>query len=109
VPPGDLGSLTRRKPAPVKKVQTKDERVDEDLRVAKFYMNDEDLPGAYLRAKDAVRTEPDYSETHFMLGQVAQKMKKNEEAIAEYEAYLKMDPGGERTKEVTSALEKLKK
>lgn len=109
IPPGDLGKLTRRKPAPIEKVQTKDQRVDEDLRVAKFYMNDDDLPGAYLRAKDAVRVEPDYSETHFMLGQVAQKMKKNEEAIAEYEAYLKMDPGGDRTKEVTRALEKLKK
>ena len=109
VPPGDLGNLTRRKPLPVRKPQTKDQRVDEDLRVAKFYMNDDNLPGAYLRAKDAVRVEPDYSETHFMLGQVAEKMKKNEEAIAEYEAYLKMDPGGERTKDVTRALEKLKK
>lgn len=90
------------------KPQTADQRVDEDLRVAKFYMDDEDFPGAYLRAKDAVRVEPDYSETHFMLAQVLQKMKKKDEAIAEYKAYLKMDPDGDRAKAVKRALAELK-
>lgn len=82
--------------------------MDEDLRVAKFYLDDEDLAGAYLRAKDAVRVEPDYSETHFMLAQILQKMKKKDEAIAEYKLYLKMDPDGDRTKTVKKALAELK-
>src|SRR6185312_4173808 len=89
-PNAPLPSTMRHPPKP-RKVQTPDERVDEDLRVAQFYLDSGDLPGAYLRAKDAVRVEPDYSETHYMLGQVLQKMKKKDEAIAEYKAYLKMD------------------
>ena len=96
-----------RKPPPVAKPQTPDQRVDEDLRVAGFYMDNENLAGAYLRAKDAVKTEPDYSETHFMLAQVLQKMKKKDEAIAEYKAYLKMDPNGDRVKAVNRALDEL--
>lgn len=82
--------------------------MDEDLRVAKFYIDDDDLPGAYLRAKDAVRVEPDYSETHFILAQVLEKMKKKDEAIAEYQTYLKMDPDGLRAKAVKRALAELK-
>jgi len=97
-----------RNPPKPKKVQTPDERVDEDLRVAQFYLDSGSLPGAYLRAKDAVRVEPDYSETHYMLGQVLQKMKKKDEAIAEYKAYLKMDPDGDRTKAVKRALAEMK-
>jgi hypothetical protein len=90
--------------APVRKVQTPDQRVDEDLRVAKFYLDADDLIGAYNRAKDAVRVEPDYAETHFMLAEVARKMKKKDEAILEYKAYLKMDPAGDRIKTVKKAL-----
>lgn len=106
-PNAPLPSTLRKPPAP-RKVQTPDQRVDEDLRVAKFYLDGGNLTGAYLRAKDAVQVEPDYSETHFMLGQVAQKMKKKDEAIAEYKAYLKMDPDGDRTKAVKRALAELK-
>jgi Tfp pilus assembly protein PilF len=108
-PASDASRSTRRKLPKVAKVQTDDERVDEDLRVAKFYINDDNLPGAYLRAKDAVKVQPDYSEGHFMLAEVAQKMKKKQEAVAEYQAYLKMDPKGERTKAAQSALEELNK
>jgi Tfp pilus assembly protein PilF len=71
-------------------------------------MNAENLPGAYLRAKDAVRVQPDYSATHFALAQVAQKMKKKGEAISEYQAYLKLDPSGDKAKEAQRALEALR-
>lgn len=108
-PASDASRSTRRKLPKVAKVQTDDERVDEDLRVAKFYIADDDLPGAYLRAKDAVKIQPDYSEGHFMLAEVAQKMKKKQEAVAEYQAYLKMDPQGQRTKAAQRALEELNK
>lgn len=97
-----------RKPPPKPKVQTADQRVDEDLRVSKFYLDNDNLAGAYLRAKDAVRVEPDYSETHFMLAQVLEKMKKKDEAVAEYKTYLKMDPDGDRVKAVNKALAELK-
>jgi hypothetical protein len=105
---GTEGTSTRRKLPKVRKVQTDDERVDEDLKVAKFYMRDDNLPGAYLRAKDAVRVQPDYSAGHFALAEVAQKMKKKDEAVAEYQTYLKLDPDGEKAKDAQKALAELK-
>ena len=70
-------------------------------------MNDENYQGAYLRAKDAVKVQPDYSLGHFALAQVAQKMKKKDEAIAEYQTYLKLDPEGEKAKAAQKALAEL--
>jgi hypothetical protein len=105
--PGEEGSSVHRKLPKVKRVQTDDERVDEDLKVAQFYMRDDNLPGAYLRAKDAVNVQPDYSATHFALAEIAQKMKKKEEAIAEYQTYLKLDPDGEKAKAARKALDEL--
>ena len=101
------GTSVHRKLPKVKKVQTDDERVDEDLRVAKFYMRDDNLKGAYLRAQDAVKTQPDYSAAHYALGEIAQKMKKKDEAITEYQTYLKLDPEGEKAKAAKKALTEL--
>jgi cell fate (sporulation/competence/biofilm development) regulator YlbF (YheA/YmcA/DUF963 family) len=101
------GTSVHRKLPKVKRVQTDDERVDEDLNVAKFYMRDENYKGAYLRAKDAVTVQPDYSATHFALAEIAQKMKKKDEAIAEYQTYLKLDPDGEKAKAAKKALAEL--
>ena len=101
------GTSVHRKLPKVKRVQTDDERVDEDLNVAKFYMRDENYQGAYLRAKDAVTIQPDYSATHFALAEIAQKMKKKDEAIAEYQTYLKLDPDGEKAKAAKKALTEL--
>ena len=98
------GTSVHRKLPKVQRVQTDDERVDEDLRVAKFYMHDENYAGAYLRAKDAVKIQPEYSATHFALAEIAQKMKKKDEAIAEYQTYLKLDPDGEKAKAAKKAL-----
>jgi len=98
------GTSVHRRLPKVKRVQTDDERVDEDLTVAKFYMRDENYQGAYLRAKDAATIQPDYSATHFALAEIAQKMKKKDEAIAEYQTYLKLDPEGEKAKAAKKAL-----
>jgi hypothetical protein len=105
---GTEGTSTRRKLPKVQKVQSDDERVDEDLNVAKLYMNDENYPGAYLRAKDAVKTQPDYSTPHFALALAALKMKKKDEAVAEFQTYLKLDPEGEKAKAARKALDELK-
>jgi Tfp pilus assembly protein PilF len=106
--PGTEGSSVHRKLPKVKRVQTDDERVDEDLKVAKFYMRDDNLPGAYLRAQDAVKTQPGYSAAHYALAEIAQKMKKKDEAVAEFQTYLKLDPDGEKAKEAHKALDQLK-
>jgi hypothetical protein len=101
------GTSVHRKLPKVKRVQTDDERVDEDLSVAKFYLNDENYQGAYLRAKDAVNIQPEYSAAHFTLAEIAQKMKKKDEAIAEFQTYLKLDPEGEKAKAAKKALAEL--
>jgi tetratricopeptide (TPR) repeat protein len=98
------GTSVHRKLPKVKRVQTDDERVDEDLNVARFYLRDENYQGAYLRAKDAINVQPDYSAAHFALAEIAQKMKKKDEAIAEYQTYLKLDPDGEKAKAAKRAL-----
>jgi tetratricopeptide (TPR) repeat protein len=101
------GTSVHRKLPKVKRVQTDDERVDEDLNVAKFYFRDENYQGAYLRAKDAINVQPDFSTPHFVIAQIAQKLKKKDEAIAEYQTYLKLDPEGEKAKEARRALAEL--
>jgi tetratricopeptide (TPR) repeat protein len=106
--PPEGTSVHRKLPKP-QHLQSDDERVDEDLTVAKFYFHDENYQGAYLRAQDAVKIQPEYSATHFALAEAAQKLKKKDEAIAEYQAYLKLDPDGEKAKEAKKALADLNK
>jgi hypothetical protein len=103
----DRGSEGRHGKNAVKPPQTDTERVDEDLSVAKFYGQSGNKMGAYLRAKDAVKTQPDYPEAHFVLGQAAQRLGKNDEALAEFTEYLKLAPDGERAKSAKKALEEL--
>jgi hypothetical protein len=104
--PPEGTSVHRKLPKP-KRVQSDDERVDEDLYVAKFYMHDENYQGAYLRAKEAASIQPEYSATHFMLAEILQKLKRNDEAVAEYQTYLKLDPEGEKAKAAKKALAEL--
>jgi len=89
------------------KSQTDDQRVDEDLSVAHYYLQSGNMMGAYLRAQDAVKTQPEYAAGHFTLAEAAQKLKKNDEAIAEYKAYLKLEPDGDEAKSAEKALEGL--
>jgi hypothetical protein len=82
----------------IAKPQTDSERVDEDLSVARYYGQSGNKMGAYLRAKDAVKTQPDYAEGHFVLGEAARRLGKNDEAVAEFTTYLKLAPDGEHAK-----------
>jgi Tfp pilus assembly protein PilF len=86
-----------------------DERVTKDLDVAKFYSSHGNYEAAYLRSKDAITVMPDDAESHFRLAQAAQKLKKNDEAITEYNLYLKLDPGGDWSKDAQEALSDLQK
>jgi hypothetical protein len=104
---GSEGTSTHRRLPKPKKLQTPDERVTEDLSVAKFYEGRGNLQAAYLRTKDAVKTLPDDPESHFALAEVAQKLKKNDEAIAEFQTYLKLEPDGDKVKAAQKALAQL--
>ena len=102
----DKGSEGQRR-RKVVKVQTDTERVDEDLNIAKYYGQSGNYMGAYLRAKDAVRTQPDYPDGHFVLGEAAKRLKKNDEAAVEFHAYLKLSPDGQNAKAAEKALDEL--
>ena len=90
------------------KLQTTDEREAEDLDIAHFYIQTGDLQGAYLRSQDAVKTMPDDPEAHFALAEIALKLNKKDEAIAEYNACLKLDPDEKQVKASRKALARLK-
>jgi hypothetical protein len=90
------------------KLETTDERESEDLDVAHFYVQNGDLKGAYLRSQDAVKIAPDDPDAHFALAEIAQKLNKRDEAIAEYNACLKLDPTDKQAKDARRALSRLK-
>ena len=91
----------------MEKLQSDEERAAEDLNVAKFYEQSGDLNAAYLRARDAVKVQPSDPEAHFVLGHLAQKLNKRDEAIAEYNSYLQLEPDGEKIKQARKALTQL--
>ncbi len=90
------------------KLQTMDQREMEDLDVAHFYVQSGDLQGAYLRSQDAVKIAPDDPDAHFALAGVALKLNKRDEAIAEYNACLKLDPPDKQARDARKALARLK-
>ncbi|MGD0799221.1 MAG: tetratricopeptide repeat protein, partial [Acidobacteriaceae bacterium] len=89
------------------KLQTDDERETEDLDVARFYIDTGDLQGAYLRSQDAVKTAPDDPDAHFALAAIALKLNKRDQAIAEYNACLKLDPTPSQASAAHKALARL--
>lgn len=82
-------------------------RVQDDLKVAHFYENDGNLMGAYLRYKDAVGHDPEQDEAQWGWAQMAEKLKKPDEAREHYEAYLNLDASGKHAKDAREALERL--
>ncbi|AFL88388.1 hypothetical protein Terro_2480 [Terriglobus roseus DSM 18391] len=100
----DLGSRGDMSAARLKLEAT---RVADDLKIAKFYMNDGNTQGAYLRYKDAVDHAPDDPEARFGLAQAASKLKKTDEAVLNYREYLKLDEEGDHDRDVRQALAKL--
>ncbi len=77
------------------------------MRVADFYIKDGNYAGAYLRYKDAVVFSPDDPDAHFGLAEMARRKGNKPEAIAEYNACLKVDPEGRHAKEARKALAEL--
>ncbi len=100
----DMGSHADMTAARAKLEKT---RVADDLKVAKFYLNDHNVQGAYLRYKDAVDHDPEDPDARFGLAEVAAQLNKRDEAVLNYQACLKVDPGGDHDKASRKALQKL--
>jgi tetratricopeptide (TPR) repeat protein len=90
------------------KLQTADEREAEDLDIAHYYTDTGNLKGAYLRSQDAVQTAPEDADAHFALAEAALKLNKRDEAIAEYNACLKLGPDDKEAKAARKELARLK-
>ena len=82
-------------------------REAEDLQISHYYMTTGNYLAAYLRAKDALKTIPDDPLAHFAIAESAQKLKKTDEAVSEFELYLKLDPDGEKAKAAERALDEI--
>ena len=82
-------------------------REAEDLQVSHYYMTTGNYLGAYLRAKDALKTIPDDPLAHFAIAESAEKLKKTDEAVSEFKLYLKLDPDGVKAKSAERALDEI--
>lgn len=82
-------------------------RVADDLKVAKFYFDDGNYQGAYLRYTDALAHDAEEEDAHWGLAQVAEKLKKPDEALAHYQKYLELASDGDHAKEAKAAVARL--
>jgi hypothetical protein len=103
-PPPTAKNTGRRKLEKVRDLQTPDEREAEDIKVGKFYQDKGDWNAAYFRYKDAVKTQADDPDAHFYLAEVALKLNKRDEAIAEYKTTLTLDASDKQIKAAKKAL-----
>lgn len=103
----DEPKSTRRKLPKVKNLQSPEDREAEDIKVARFYCDTGNWTGAYLRSKDAIKIQPEDPEAHLLLAEIARKLDKRDEAIAEFNALLKLDAAPEQIKTARKALAQL--
>jgi Flp pilus assembly protein TadD len=103
------GGSTRfsRKKLPKVAIVDNDAREAEDLEVSHYYFTTGNFQAAYLRAKDAATIFPDDPAAHLALAAAAARLSKPEEAAAEYQACLKLDPTDEQLKTAKKALAEL--
>lgn len=104
---GSDGQFTRRKLPKVERLQTDDDRESEDLEIAKYYLSAGNPMASYLRAKDAIKIKPTDPDAHFSLAQAAEKLKKHDEAVSEFKAYLQLEPDGLHVKSAQRSLAEL--
>jgi hypothetical protein len=99
--------ILKRVNPPATKLQTDEEREAEDLDVAHYYTQTGDFQGALLRAEDAIKIQPDDPDAHFAVADAARRLNKRDQAIAEYNAYLKLEPKGDKASAARKALARL--
>lgn len=101
---GSTPNSRRRMP----KVEDLGAREEEDVKVAKYYHSTGNYQAAYNRAKDALKIDPKDSDAQLALAINAEELKKTDEAIAGYTAYLKLAPDGDDAKRAKKSLATLK-
>lgn len=105
---GTTGSTRfSRKRLPKVSVIDPDERGSKDIEVSRYYFSTGNFNAAYLRAKDAITSVPEDPEAHLALAEAAQRLKKLEEAAAEYNLTLKLDLSDQQKKSAQKGLTEL--
>lgn len=80
-----------------------------DVEVGDYYFKRKNYRAALDRYKEALVYKENDAMANFRLGQTYEKMKQPEEAVAHYQAYLKILPHGTLSEEADKAIARLKK
>ena len=82
-------------------------RAKKDADVAGFYLKTGNYQGALLRYKDATTADPTNVEAIFGLAETQRMLKKNADAVRNYQLYLEIVPNGPKSKQALKALKTL--
>jgi len=82
-------------------------RAKKDAEVGGFYLKSGDYQGALLRFKDATAADPTNVDAIFGLAESQRMLKKNAEAVRNYQMYLDIVPNGPKSKQALKALKAL--
>ena len=79
----------------------------QDVKVAQFYLVNQEYKGAYSRFKEATKVDTGNAEAVFGLAEAARALKLNSEAADNYHVYLDAFPDGPKAKAARKALAQL--
>jgi hypothetical protein len=103
VPPGFSSSESN--PGPDQVVDPA--RAKKDADVGGFYLQKGDYQGALLRYQDATTADPTNVDAIFGLAETQRMLKKNTDAVRNYQLYLDIVPNGPKSKQALKALKAL--
>lgn len=84
-------------------------RAKDDVRVGRFYLDNENYKGAYGRFSEASRLDPTNPDAIYGLAAAAEGMHRKDEALANYKLYLEVAPDGKNVKSARKAVQALSK
>lgn len=109
VKPSSLKDLGSHADTSVARAKLEANRVADDVKVGRYYMQGGNFPGAEKRFQDALAHDPEDPEAHFAMAELLLKLKRNDEASAQLKTYLALAPDDDHTKEAKKLLAKLRK
>jgi hypothetical protein len=80
-----------------------------DMEAGDLYFKDRNYKGAELRFRDALDHKPDQPDATFRLAETLDGLGQNEEAQAEYQSYLKIQPSGPYADRARMAVQRFEK
>ena len=98
LPPPDLGlgknAPTSKKLDSYTRDKTQDGRIQDDLKVADYYLKNGNYRGAYSRYEDALKFDPQNDTALYGIGEAMCKQNLTSEAMAQFKSYTKTNPQG---------------